>query len=42
MLPKKGMKRPEQTHAKPRNSAPPVPEIKGRAKHGGKNAKPAP
>ena len=31
---KKGMKRPQVTHVKPRNSEPPVPEIQGAAKHG--------
>lgn len=31
---KKGMKRIERTHTKPRNDAPPVPEIQGKAKHG--------
>ena len=29
---KKGMKRPERTHVKPRNEAPPVPEIKSSIK----------
>lgn len=29
---KKGMKRPETTHTQPRNDAPPVPEIQGKAK----------
>ncbi len=29
---KKGMKRPEQTHTKPKNAVPPVPEIQGKAK----------
>lgn len=33
---KQGMKRPERTHTQPRNDAPPVPEIQGRAKHGKK------
>lgn len=31
---KQGMKRIERTHTKPRNDAPPVPEIQGKAKHG--------
>ncbi len=31
---KKGMKRPERTHTQPRNEAPPVPEIEGKAKSG--------
>lgn len=31
---KQGMKRPEWTHTKPRNTAAPVPEIQGKAKHG--------
>lgn len=35
---KQGMARPEWTHAKPRNDVSPVPEIKGKAKHGGKRA----
>lgn len=30
------MKRPDVTHVKPRNELPPVPEIQGTAKHGGK------
>lgn len=30
---KKGMDRPDWTHTKPRNEAPPVPEIQGKAKH---------
>ncbi len=33
---KKGMKRPEETHVKPHNELPPVPELQGAAKHGGK------
>ena len=33
-MPKKGMKRPENTHTKPHNTVPPVPEIQGKAKHG--------
>lgn len=37
---KKGMKRPERTHTQPRNDVPPVPEIHGKAKHGGKRANP--
>ncbi|MEE0059565.1 MAG: hypothetical protein UE295_01925 [Acutalibacteraceae bacterium] len=30
---KKGMKRIDRTHTKPRNTEPPVPEIQGKAKH---------
>lgn len=37
---KQGMKRPNDTHTKPRNSVSPVPEIKGKAKHGHVQAKP--
>lgn len=37
---KKGMKRPETTHTQPRNDAPPVPEIQGKAKHTKEKAKP--
>jgi len=33
---KKGMKRPDETHIKPHNDMPPVPEIQGAAKHGKK------
>ena len=29
---KKGMARPQWTHTQPRNDAPPVPELQGRAK----------
>lgn len=36
---KRGMKRPEVTHTKPRNTAMPVPEIQGKAKHGKKAGK---
>ncbi|MBQ9979553.1 MAG: hypothetical protein IJP23_00610 [Oscillospiraceae bacterium] len=39
-MPKKGMKRPERTHTKPRNDLPPVPEIQGRPKSGKEKAKP--
>lgn len=39
-MPKKGMARPEWTHTQPRNDAPPVPEIQGKAKHGKEHAKP--
>lgn len=35
---KKGMKRPERTHTKPRNDVPPVPELQGREKTGKKKA----
>ena len=31
---KQGMASPEWTHTQPRNSAPPVPEIQGKAKYG--------
>ena len=31
---KKGMKRIDRTHTRERNSAPPVPEIEGKSKHG--------
>ena len=37
---KKGMARPDRTHTAPRNEAPPVPEIQGKAKHGKKAARP--
>ena len=37
---KKGMKRPDETHTKPRNDVAPVPEIQGAAKHGKERAKP--
>lgn len=37
---KQGMKRPEITHTKPKNDAPPVPEIQGKAKHGKIKANP--
>ncbi len=30
---KQGMKRIERTHTRPKNDAPPVPEIQGKAKH---------
>ena len=39
-MPKKGMDRPEWTHTQPRNEAPPVPLIQGKAKSGKKRAKP--
>lgn len=38
IMAKKGMKRPE--HAQPKNSAAPVPEIQGRAKHGKERVNP--
>lgn len=37
---KKGMKRPDETHIKPRNDVDPVPEIQGGAKHGKQQSKP--
>lgn len=37
---KKGMKRPNWTHAQPHNEAPAVPEIQGKAKHGKEHVRP--
>lgn len=37
---KKGMKRIDRAHTKPRNEEPPVPEIQGKAKHGKAEAGP--
>lgn len=37
---KKGMKRIDRTHVKPRNEMPPVPEIQGKAKSGKEKANP--
>lgn len=37
---KQGMSRPDWTHTQPRNDAPPVPELQGKAKHGKKKARP--
>ena len=37
---KQGMKRIERTHIKPKNDAPPVPEIQGKAKSGKTQANP--
>lgn len=37
---KQGMKRIDRTHIKPRNDAPPVPEIQGKAKSGKEKARP--
>ncbi len=37
---KKGMKRPQRTHVKPRNEVAPVPELQGAAKSRGDKAKP--
>lgn len=37
---KQGMARPEWTHTQPRNDAPPVPELQGKAKHGKEKARP--
>ncbi len=31
---KKGMKRIDRTHTKPKNDVPPVPQIQGKARHG--------
>ena len=39
---KKGMKRPERPHTRPRNEVPPVPELQGRAKTTKEKAKPIP
>ena len=39
-MPKKGMKRPERTHVKPRNEQAVVPEIQGKAKSGKEKANP--
>ena len=39
-MPKKGMKRIQRTHTQPINSAPAVPEIQGKAKHGKVQANP--
>ncbi len=37
---KRGMARPNWTHTKARNDAPPVPELQGKAKHGKQPAPP--
>ncbi len=37
---KKGMKRPERTHTKPKNDVSPVPELQGKAKTGKEKANP--
>lgn len=37
---KKGMKRIDRTHTKPKNDVPPVPEIQGKAKNGNVKANP--
>ena len=39
-MPKQGMARPDGTHPQPRNDAPPVPELQGKAKRGKERAKP--
>ena len=39
---KKGMKRPERTHTRPRNEVPPVPELQGRAKTAKERPSPSP
>ena len=37
---KKGMKRPERTHTRPKNETAPVPELQGKAKRTKKTAEP--
>ena len=37
---KQGMARPDWTHTHPKNAAPPVPQIQGKAKHGKKKVSP--
>ena len=37
---KQGMKRPDVTHTREKNTVPPVPELQGKAKSGKKNANP--
>lgn len=37
---KKGMKRIDRTHTKPKNDVPPVPEIQGKAKHSNESVNP--
>lgn len=37
---KQGMKRPNDTHVKPRNEMPPVPELQGKAKNSNQPANP--
>ncbi len=37
---KKGMKRPEWTHTKPKNDLPPVPKLQGKEKSGKEKANP--
>lgn len=39
-MPKQGMARPDWTCSRPRNDAPPVPELQGKAKRGKERAKP--
>lgn len=36
---KQGMARPDWTHTQPRNDAPPVPELSGKAKHSKQKAR---
>lgn len=37
---KKGMKRPDRTHAQPRNQIDPVPELQGKARSGKESSRP--
>ena len=37
---KRGMARPEWTHTRPHNRAPPVPQLQGKARQGKERAKP--
>ena len=37
---KRGLARPEWTHTRPHNSAPPVPQLQGKARQGKERAKP--
>lgn len=40
MMAKQGMARSDRTHTQPKNDAPPVPEIQGKARSGKKKARP--